>query len=109
MRVIGLAVALSAALISGCQTPAEVAGYSDYRICRASILRPLLASESLIAEAERQIRVRGVDCSRYASAIMQEDANSTRALQALSQQGQQNKPVQTQCIKNGIFVNCTTY
>lgn len=106
LKTIGLIGLLA---LAGCQTPADVAGYSDYRICRSHILRPPLASRDALLEADRQVRLRGLDCSRYASAIMQEDATNTRVLQQLSQQPQQQRPIQTRCTGSGIFVQCTSY
>ena len=101
---------LSTLLLTGCQTPADVRGYSDYRICRAHILRPPLAPREALNEADNQVRIRNLDCSRYASAIIQQDNNATNALIQLNQQQQQIRtPVQTQCYRNGAYVNCTSY
>ena len=103
-----LAIAALGVSLVGCQTPADVSAYSDYRICRAHILRPPLASSDVLLEADRQVRLRGLDCSKYADAIMRQDESNTRALLQLSQP-QQQKPIQTQCWRNGIYVNCTSY
>lgn len=92
--------------LTGCQTPQDVQGFSDYRVCRAHILRPPLASREVLLEADRQVRLRQLDCSRYATAIMQEDAKNTQALQQLSQP--QPRPTQTRCWGSGIFVQCTS-
>ena len=93
-------------LLAGCATASDVAGFSDYRVCRAHILRPPLASRELLNEADREVRVRGVDCSRYAAAIMQDDSNNTKLLQQLSQP--ERRPIQTRCWGSGIFVQCTS-
>ena len=92
--------------LTGCHTPRDVEGFSDYRVCRSHILRPPLASRDALLEADRQVRLRGLDCSRYASAIMQEDANNTQLLQQLSQP--QPRTTQTRCWGSGIFVQCTS-
>ena len=102
--------AIAAAFISvalvGCSTPADVRGYSDYRVCRSHILRPPLASQAALQEANNQVRIRNLDCSKYAAAIIQEDANVSRAIMPLAQPPRQ--ATQTQCWREGIYMRCTT-
>ena len=70
--------------LSGCATPATVRMASDYEICRLSIMRPPLQSNEAIAEAERQIRSRGVNCGSYAGTILQRQDEGLRELQEIS-------------------------
>lgn len=107
---------LSAILIFqllACANPERVRASSDYNVCRLVILQPPLAPRENMQEAERQIRLRNLDCSRYAGAIIQQDINATNALIQLNQMNQQQQqirnPIQTTCVRNGVFTNCTSY
>jgi hypothetical protein len=82
------------AMLSGCVTPQQVAAESDYNLCRAAINGARLSQASM-QELQRQIRIRNLDCSKYATAIVQQNAvdNAARLqyLQMLQQQdAQQN-------------------
>lgn len=67
--------------IYGCATPASVQTSSDYEICRLSLLRPPLQSPQAINEADRQIRVRGLNCNLYAATIFQQQQQGLQQLQ----------------------------
>jgi hypothetical protein len=99
--------------LTGCETPTSVQRVSDYEICRLSILRPPLQSAAAINEADRQIRLRGVNCGSYASTIFQQQQQGLNQLQqGLANQQKRNeplsRPIQTTCTRNGQIVNCTS-
>ena len=97
--------------IVGCANPDKIRLSSDYNICRLVILQPPLAPRENMEEAEIQVRYRKLDCSKYAAAIIQQDNNATNALIQLNQMNQQQyrTPVQTNCVRNGVYTNCTSY
>ena len=68
-------------VLYGCATPASVQNSGDYEICRLSLLRPPLQSIGAINEADRQIRVRGLNCNIYASTIFQQQQQGLQQLQ----------------------------
>lgn len=74
-------ITLTLPVIVGCATQSSVQRASDYEICRLSILRPPLQSSEAIAEADRQISVRGVKCERYAGTILQRREEGLRQMQ----------------------------
>jgi hypothetical protein len=65
----------------GCATPATVQRASDYEICRLSLLRPPLQSAQALAEADRQISVRRLNCAAYAGTIFQQQQEGLNQLQ----------------------------
>ena len=68
-------------VLYGCATPASVQNSGDYEICRLSLLRPPLQSAQAINEADRQIRVRRLNCNIYASTIFQQQQLGLQQLQ----------------------------
>lgn len=68
-------------VLYGCATPASVQNSGDYEICRLSLLRPPLQSVQAINEADRQIRVRRLNCNIYASTIFQQQQLGLQQLQ----------------------------
>lgn len=83
-------------LLLGCATPSTVQRESDYEICRLSILRPPLQSAQAINEADRQIRMRGVNCSAYAGNILHQQQIGLQQMQQGLQMMQQGSRVQQQ-------------
>jgi hypothetical protein len=110
-----LSLCLVVMSMAGCATPVSVQRASDYEVCRLSLLRPPLQSDSAIYEADRQIKVRGLNCNSYAGTIYQQQQQGLNQLILMQQQQQQQQqqqirtPVQTTCSRNGQFVNCTSY
>lgn len=116
-----LGIASIATLIAGCATPVSVQSASDYEVCRLSLLRPIMQSDTALNEADNQVRNRGLNCSNYAGIIYQQQQQGINALmimqqqQQLQQQQQQQRqqqmrmPTQTTCHRNGQYVNCTSY
>lgn len=104
---------LAVLTLAGCATPVSVQRASDYEVCRLSLLRPPLQSDTAINEADRQIKVRGLNCSTYAGTIFQQQQQGMNQLMIMQQQQQQQQqirtPTQTTCSRNGQFVNCTSY
>lgn len=101
-------------LLTGCATPSSVQSESDYEICRLSILRPPLQSAQAINEADRQIRIRGLNCSAYAGNILHQQQIGLQQMQQglqMMQQGsgvQQLRQVQQNQIRsNQLTVQCT--
>ena len=87
MKAILVAITLVLTVgLDGCATPSTVRMASDYEICRLSILRPPLQSNEAIAEADRQIRARGLNCGSYAGTILQRQDEGLRELQQMSRQ-----------------------
>ena len=100
------------AQFAGCADPEYVRTQSDYDICVYVIAPPPLAPDENIKEGQRQARYRNLDCSKYAAAIIQQSNNLNNALVQMGQQQQQQQirtPVQTTCVRNGAFTNCTSY
>lgn len=87
---------LTVVLLSGCATPSTVQRESNYEICRLSILRPPLQSAQAINEADRQIRMRGVNCSAYAGNILHQQQIGLQQMQQGLQMMQQGSRVQQQ-------------
>ena len=88
-------------LLSSCSTPGEVIQASDYRVCRAHILRPPLMGSSALEEANRQVAARNLDCSKYAAAIMQEKENADKGLRDLVEADQRKR-------EQARGLNCTS-
>jgi hypothetical protein len=106
---------LTVVFLLGCATPNTVQRESDYEICRLSILRPPLQSAQAINEADRQIRIRGVNCSAYAGNILHQQQIGLQQMQQglnMMQQGsrvqqQQQQPLQNQIKSNQPTVQCS--
>jgi ribosomal protein L19 len=79
----------------GCETPSTVQRVSDYEIC--------------INEADRQIRVRGVNCGAYAGTILQQQQQGLNQMQQGLQQMQKGTGVQQQLPNrpNQTSITCT--
>jgi hypothetical protein len=106
MRLVGIII--GALALVGCETPSSVQRVSDYEICRLSILRPPLQSAAAISEADRQIRVRGVNCGAYAGTILQQQQQGLEQMQQGLRQMQQNPSVpQQQNRTTQMTINCT--
>lgn len=88
--------ALMVALLASCATPSSVQRESEYELCRLSILRPPLQSAAAINEADRQIRIRGVNCSAYAGNILDQQQIGLQQMQQGLQMMQQGSRVQQQ-------------
>jgi len=86
-----------------------------------SAVRTFYANLDMITEAYNNKRIteaeaKSLTWNSYMKTIQasndQADASLQRSLSALQQmqtQQQQRTPIQTQCIRNGVFTNCTTY
>ncbi len=99
-----------AVLLASCATPTTVQRESDYEVCRLSILRPPLQSNAAISEADRQIRVRGVNCAAYAGTILQQQQQGLDQMQQGLRQMQQGSSMPTnptQNRTNTLSVACT--
>jgi hypothetical protein len=95
-------------LLIGCETPSSVQRVSDYEICRLSILRPPLQSAAAISEADRQIRVRGVNCGAYAGTILQQQQQGLEQMQQGLRQMHKNPSVpQQQNRTTQMTITCT--
>lgn len=106
MRLVGIIICALA--LVGCETPSSVQRVSDYEICRLSILRPPLQSAAAISEADRQIRVRGVNCGVYAGTILQQQQQGLEQMQQGLRQMQQNQSVpQQQNRTTQMTITCT--
>jgi hypothetical protein len=80
----GLGAVVYLMILGGCATPQSISSASDYEVCRVSLLRPTLLSNETINQANYQVRLRGIDCSRYAQTIYQRQDEGIRELQGLS-------------------------
>lgn len=108
MRV--LIFLISSLLLGSCATPTSVQRESDYELCRLSILRPPLQSNSAINEADRQIRIRGVNCAAYAGTILQQQQQGFEQMQQGMKQMQQGSGIpsgRNQNRTNQMNVSCT--
>ena len=107
MRLAGICIVVFT--LVGCETPSTVQRVSDYEICRLSILRPPLQSAAAINEADRQIRVRGVNCGAYAGTILQQQQQGLNQMQQGLQQMQKGTGVQQQLPNspNQTSISCT--
>ncbi len=111
---ITLLTTLSAvALITGCATADSYRNTPTSKICVDYLTLPSI-NINHGARAEELSR-RGENCNEYMGiAKSRRDAdnafqNSMRTLQQSSQPQQIRTPVQTQCYRNGSYVNCTSY
>lgn len=107
MRII---FSVSAVLLASCATSTSVQSESDYEICRLSMLRPPLQSAAAINEADRQIRVRGVNCAAYAGTILQQQQQGLDQMQQGLRQMQQGSSIpsnQNQNRTNQMNASCT--
>ncbi len=86
--------------LASCATPSSVQIEPDYEICRLSLLRPPLQSRSAILEADRQILIRGINCSSYAGVIFQQQNEGLnqlqRSLEMIERQNGSGKVTSTQ-------------
>ena len=81
MRITLIFLIVPSLALFGCATPSSVQRASDYEICRLSLLRPPLQSNQAIAEADRQISARGLNCAAYAGTIFQQQQEGLNQLQ----------------------------
>jgi hypothetical protein len=101
------------ALLTGCASVESVKNYSNYDVCRLSYRRPLLQPNSAIVEADRQVGIRGIDCSPYIATFSNQDAVYLQmlgmGLNQMSQPYQQPAPstFQNYNIKGNQY-NCMT-
>jgi hypothetical protein len=104
------AISIFLLILAGCETTSSVQRVSDYEVCRLSILRPPLQSDAAISEADRQIRVRGVNCGAYAGTILQQQQQGLDQMQQGLRQMQRGSGVPQQQSQNRatqVSVTCT--
>lgn len=102
------AIFIIAYALIGCETPSSVQQVADYEICRLSILRPPLQSAAVISEADRQIRVRGVNCGAYAGTILQQQQQGLEQMRQGLRQMQQSQSIpQQQNRTTQMNITCT--
>jgi hypothetical protein len=104
---ISLLLTASLVLLSGCETTQTVQNQSNYEVCRLSLYRPPLQSADAINEADRQVRLRKLDCGTYAGAMQQQQEQALRILQNASRPAPVEQGMRTYII-NGKLVTCTT-
>lgn len=106
-----MALLIAAVLVSGCSSdvpgPQETA--QDQRYCQ-SMAKPLTDAYVNCMVSRDQLRVASIQRRRDRSmALMQLGANINQMNQQQAQMNAMNRPVNTTCTKQGVFVNCTTY
>lgn len=102
------AIVILAIALVGCETPSSVQQVSDYEICRLTILRPPLQSAEAISEADRQVRVRGLNCGAYVGTILQQQQQGLEQMQQGLRQMQQSQSVpQQQNRTTQMTITCT--
>jgi len=102
-------------LLSGCASKQEMQAkfraQSDGALCLGWMTAPSINIWQSDREAE--IASRGLDCWKYgdvARARQAADDSFQRGLNQMQQaQPQVRTPVQTNCIRNGAYTNCTSY
>jgi len=72
---------------TACTTASSVTNAGDYDVCRIAIRKPPFTTSSAIDEANRQIYVRNLDCSRWASIFAQQQAAQAAASMMMLNQG----------------------
>jgi len=101
---------LTASLLGGCVSTQEIASASDYRLCRARILRPMSYGISGLKEVEQQIDARKLDCTPHMSSIMVEKASQDKADQNLRDYVAEQKRIELERkrIEASRRISCTS-
>lgn len=106
-RLIIVAALFCVGCSSDMPSPQETAQDQEY--CK-SIAKPLTDGYVNCMVSRDQLRIASIQRRRDRSmALMQLGANINQMNHQQAQMNALNRPVNTTCTKQGVFVNCTTY